>query len=135
MINFRFHLVSLIAVFLALAAGIVVGSTVVDTAVVDGLRSQIRSVERRADRIAAQNHALSSDVRRLSDESQAIVPYATADRLNGVPVAVIARRGVDGRSVDDVAGAIRDAGGTAPAVLQNGVQPWSRPPSAPPAAP
>jgi len=37
MINFRFHLVSLIAVFLALGLGILVGSTVVDQVIVDRL--------------------------------------------------------------------------------------------------
>ena len=30
MINFRFHVVSIVAVFLALALGVVMGSTVVD---------------------------------------------------------------------------------------------------------
>ena len=37
MINFRFHLVSLIAVFLALGLGILVGSTVIDQGIVDRL--------------------------------------------------------------------------------------------------
>ena len=37
MINFRFHIVSLIAVFLALALGIVMGATVVNRAIVDRL--------------------------------------------------------------------------------------------------
>ena len=46
MINFRFHLASLIAVFLALAIGIVMGSTVVKEATVKGLRSEIHRVER-----------------------------------------------------------------------------------------
>ena len=44
-INFRFHLVSLVAVFLALALGVVIGSTVIDRAIVDRLSSQIDSVK------------------------------------------------------------------------------------------
>ena len=36
MINFRFHLVSLIAVFLALALGVVMGATVIDRATSTG---------------------------------------------------------------------------------------------------
>ena len=48
MINFRFHIVSLIAVFLALALGVVMGSTVIDRAIVDGLHDRID--RRRAER-------------------------------------------------------------------------------------
>ncbi|MBV9664035.1 MAG: copper transporter, partial [Actinobacteria bacterium] len=44
MINFRYHLVSLTAVFLALAIGIAMGATVVDQATVKLLRSQLESV-------------------------------------------------------------------------------------------
>ena len=46
MINFRFHLVSLIAVFLALGLGILVGSTVVDQGIVNRLDSEINSVRK-----------------------------------------------------------------------------------------
>ena len=46
MINFRFHLVSLIAVFLALGLGILVGSTVVDQGIVNRLDAEISSVRK-----------------------------------------------------------------------------------------
>ena len=45
MINFRFHIASLIAVFLALALGVVMGSTVIDRAIVEGLHDRIDRVE------------------------------------------------------------------------------------------
>ena len=38
MIDFRYHLVSIVAVFLALAIGIVVGSTALKPAVLSGLQ-------------------------------------------------------------------------------------------------
>ena len=44
MINFRFHLVSLTAVFLALGIGIAVGATVVDRATVDFLETRLKGV-------------------------------------------------------------------------------------------
>ena len=47
MISFRFHVVSITAVFLAIAIGIVVGSTYVDELTVDQLRSRIETVEDR----------------------------------------------------------------------------------------
>ncbi|MSZ30566.1 MAG: copper transporter, partial [Actinobacteria bacterium] len=49
MINFRFHVVSIVAVFLSLALGIMIGSTVVDRAIVASLRNQIERVEANAD--------------------------------------------------------------------------------------
>ena len=42
MINFRFHVVSLIAIFLALALGVVIGAGVIDRGVVDTLEQPAR---------------------------------------------------------------------------------------------
>ena len=47
MINFRYHLVSLTAVFLALAAGITIGAGVVDRATVTRIEGQLRNVDSR----------------------------------------------------------------------------------------
>ena len=41
MINFRFHVVSLIAIFLALALGVVIGAGVIDRGVVDALDNRL----------------------------------------------------------------------------------------------
>lgn len=61
MIHFRYHLVSLIAVFLALAIGVAMGATVINSAVVDALRSQVSSAERRADNVKRENDQLKND--------------------------------------------------------------------------
>ena len=63
MINFRFHVVSLVGVFLALALGVVIGSTVIDRAIVDRLSSQIDSIRKRADEQRAENRALRQQTR------------------------------------------------------------------------
>ena len=39
MINLRYHIVSIVAVFLALGIGVLMGSTIVDRAIVSTLRS------------------------------------------------------------------------------------------------
>ena len=44
MIDFRYHLVSIVAVFLALAIGIVLGSTELQGTTIDALRSLNRSL-------------------------------------------------------------------------------------------
>ena len=54
MINFRYHIVSLIAVFLALAIGVIMGSAVIDRAIVNRLEDQQTSLERRIGDVLAQ---------------------------------------------------------------------------------
>jgi hypothetical protein len=99
MINFRFHLVSLIAIFLALAIGVVMGSTVIDRAIVDGLHSEINRIDAKADAEKTANDDLHNEVQRLQGVVQAEEPFATADRLRGVSVAVFAIDGVNADAV------------------------------------
>ena len=117
MINFRFHLVSLVAVFLALALGVVMGSTVIDRAIVDRLSSQIDSVKRRADAERDENRALRDQMKGLETfiaQSQAQV---TGRRLNQIPVAVVAVRGVPAEDVRAAADILKSAGALVPGVL------------------
>jgi hypothetical protein len=116
MINFRFHLVSLVAVFLALALGVVMGSTVIDRAIVDRLSSQIESVRRRSDARRAENEQLRAEQERLRGFIDQVVPQAIGQRLQGVPVAMVAMRGVDGDTVRAAAETLRSAGASVPGV-------------------
>ncbi len=58
MIDFRYHLVSIVAVFLALAIGIVVGSTALKPAVLSGLQKTATAEKKRIDALYAQNRQL-----------------------------------------------------------------------------
>lgn len=99
MINFRYHLASLIAVFLALAVGVVMGSTVIDRAIVDGLRDRINTVEAKADATKAENDQLRSEVDRTEGYVDASAPFAVEGRLKGVPVQIFAVRGASDADV------------------------------------
>jgi hypothetical protein len=116
-INFRFHLVSLVAVFLALALGVVMGSTLVDRAIVDGLRSRIDTVESNADSQREENLRLKQSIdvlRRYSDEA---LPHLVGTRLAGVSLSVVAVRGVSDGTVRTVTEALRASGAKVPGVL------------------
>lgn len=117
MINFRFHLVSLIAVFLALTVGIVMGATVIDRAIVDGLNDRIDSVSRKADERRKESELLAGEVSRLNEFIGASQPYVVDDRLTDVPLVVLATRGVDTNAVDAQVDVLRQAGATVPAVV------------------
>lgn len=115
MINFRFHLVSLIAVFLALALGVLMGATVIDQAIVDGLNDRIASVRADARQQREENSGLREEIERLQrfvgDE------FAVAGLLEGVPVPVFAPRGVNGDQARDAVRMLQTAGALAPGVL------------------
>ena len=117
MINFRFHLVSLIAVFLALALGVVMGSTVIDRAIVDGLRSRIDKVENNAELRKDQNDQLKTEVDQLDDYITKTSGFAVTERLRSVPLTVVAVRGVDPDAVTKTVALAQQAGGRAPGIV------------------
>lgn len=117
MINFRFHLVSLVAVFLALTVGIVMGATVIDRAIVDSLNDRINAVSRKADTRKRESRALAADVGRLNDFVGQAQPYVVESRLTNVPVVVIATRGIDADVVTNQVDVLRAAGAVVPAVV------------------
>jgi hypothetical protein len=116
-INFRFHLVSLVAVFLALALGVVVGSTVIDKAIVDRLSAQIDSVRARADEQRAENRTLRDEVKGLETFIVQSQPQVVGRRLTQVPVTVVAVRGVPAEDVRGAVDILRQAGALVPGVL------------------
>jgi hypothetical protein len=112
MINFRFHLASLIAIFLALALGVVVGAGVIDRGVVDTLNNRLDNVERESDRIQGENNELRTENSERNEAIQAMTCAAVENRLLATDVALVAVRGVNGDTVQrtvDAAGS--DCGG------------------------
>jgi hypothetical protein len=112
MINFRFHIASLIAIFLALALGVVVGAGVIDRGVVDTLNNRLDSVERTSDRIKGENSALRSENSELADAIAKMQCYAVANTLVADDIGIVAVRGVDADTVKNTAAAATCGGGT-----------------------
>jgi hypothetical protein len=117
MVNFRFHIVSLIAVFLALGLGVLMGSTVLDDQIVSRLDREIRDVRNEASARKTENDRLKDEINRANAYMDDSAAFAVANRLPSVPVAVIAERGVDGGVVDDVVALLQDAGAEVPGVF------------------
>ena len=117
MINFRFHVVSLIAIFLALALGVVIGAGVIDRGVVDTLNSRLDRVEAKSDRIEGENGALAARNGQMNDMIGKLQPFAVSGRLTGDDVGVVAVRGVDGDRVSAVVTAAEQADATATGTL------------------
>ncbi|HEV3135539.1 MAG TPA: copper transporter [Acidimicrobiia bacterium] len=117
MINFRFHIVSLIAVFLALALGVVMGATVVNRAIVDRLNSRIDTVEKNANARKTESDQLRGQVGQLNGYIDGTKDYAVAGRLDGTTLAAIATRGVDADAVKQTVTLAQQAGARAPGII------------------
>ncbi|HEY3725148.1 MAG TPA: copper transporter [Acidimicrobiia bacterium] len=117
MINFRFHIASLIAVFLALAVGVVMGSTVIDRAIVDGLRDRINTAEKNSNQVRSDNAKLKTQIDQLNNYSDQTAQWAVEAQLTDQPVAIVAERGVDEDTVKAQAALLREAGGVVSGIL------------------
>jgi hypothetical protein len=116
MVSFRFHLVSVIAVFLALALGITMGATVIDHATVELLRGQIRTAtQQRTDSdkaksdAIAQKNAVQDQLNKAVGFEQGAAPLLVSGRLSNVPVLLISVRGAD-QNLKDVRDLLTAAG-------------------------
>jgi len=117
MVSFRFHLVSLIAVFLALGLGILVGSSVVDRVIVDRLDDEIASVRSESAQRNEENSRLNDRLNQVDEFVRDSAQYSVAGRLARQPVLLVVDKSVDENSAKDVLGTIRAAGATAPGIL------------------
>src|SRR5690242_637079 len=117
MINFRFHIVSLIAVFLALAVGILFGSAFGKPTLIENLNKELNRVERKADAANANSAQLQAEQHQLNDYIQNSAAYTVQERLPGTTVGVVAVRGVNDKTVSDTLNMLRAAGADAPAVV------------------
>ena len=110
MISLRYHIVSLVAVFLALALGIVVGSTVLQEGTVSVLRATGERVRQESEKNSRENVGLKQDKARLEAFGAAVLPELVQGRLKGRPVVLVDTDKVDGGLRDTVRKALEDAG-------------------------
>lgn len=118
MIDFRYHVVSIVAVFLALGIGIIVGTTTLNGPILDDLQGKTTN-------LAKNNTSLQSRLDDLSDQvtadrafDTALLPYAVQGRLTGQTVALVSGPGVGSDLRRDVTAALRAAGATVTSDVQ-----------------
>ena len=97
MIDFRYHLVSIVAVFLALAIGIVVGSTALKPAVLSGLQKTADAEKKRIDALYAQNNLNKQQIAADQAYAQAGEHQMLSGLLDGQRVVLVTAPGVPGR--------------------------------------
>jgi hypothetical protein len=113
--DFRYHVVSLAAVFVALVIGIVVGiglsgRGVIDDAERNNLNDRISELTAQRDQAREQATAAGRRQAAMDDFAAVTYPPLVAGRLNGKNVAVLFVGPLDG-SADAITEAVGDAGG------------------------
>jgi hypothetical protein len=112
-IDFRYHAMSLTAVFVALAVGLLLGVTIGDTELLSNARGNL---ERSLGSDLARAHKENSDLRRQRENQDEFVqtayPQLVAGRLVGQRMAVIGSAGATRGVIKPLGGAVEPAGGS-----------------------
>ncbi len=116
MISFRYHIITIVAIFLAVGLGLLVGNTVVQP-------SLVKDLERRTDELRADLTDVRGEVTALHSEvdglkrSGDIMSQLDDSGLVDVPVVVVTYDGVDGAALSEARRVLDDAGADTVAVL------------------
>jgi hypothetical protein len=98
-INLRYHIVSIVAVFLALGIGVALGSSFVDGFVVDQLTRNVDALEvdraELREQVTELNTELEESAAQHQQDLESIAPVNQLGRLGGVPVMLMVSDGVD----------------------------------------
>lgn len=110
MIDFRYHLVSIVAVFLALAVGIVVGSTALKPGVIKALTAVSSHEKKQIDSLLAQQRSLKQQVSADQSFAQAEASRLLPGLLTGEDVVIVDAPGADSQTVSGITTALHQAG-------------------------
>jgi hypothetical protein len=117
-ISFRYHIVSIIAVFLALAIGIVVGTTALNGPVTQDLRNQVKSLKSDRAGLSGQVKGLQSQVDNAGQFAATFGTALVKDRLKDQHVLMIVLPGATTGMQDALANQITAAGAALTGKLQ-----------------
>lgn len=112
MIDFRYHVVSIVAVFLALALGLFIGSTTLRGKVTADLTTRTQHVAHTNGVLRGQLSDARSQISQDQSFDSALTPYAVQGRLAGESVVVVSAPGVDDNMRKNVLTALTQAGAT-----------------------
>ena len=112
MIDFRYHLVSIVAVFLALAIGIVLGSTELQGDTIDALRLSSSQLNKELNVSNGQRDSYEQQVGADQQFLQTAEPRLLANELPGMRIAVVTEPGASSAVISGIKQAAVLAGAT-----------------------
>jgi hypothetical protein len=111
-VDFKYHVVSIVAVFLALAIGIVLGTNVLSGDVLKNLKTQTSQLRKEAQDLRAQNDGQQAQINADQAFAEALQPMAVSGRLVSKKVVVILLPNAQKSVRDQAVQSLLDAGAT-----------------------
>jgi hypothetical protein len=118
MISMRYHIVSLAAIFLALALGIVLGATKISSPILTGLQSDKSTLSTENDTLSSNNTSLSARVTSDDKFAGSVANLAVRGTLPGSTVVLLTTADADPGDRDAVLSLLARAGAKVTAQLQ-----------------
>ncbi|AOZ72814.1 hypothetical protein BK816_05485 [Boudabousia tangfeifanii] len=118
MMDYRYHLTSLAAVFLALGVGVVLGAGPLQGTLSDAMNSKVTSLRAENEQIKTQLSEANEANEAANSFAQALGEQLNPKVLNDLPVAIVALPGVEQSQLDRVAKTVAGANGKVTATLQ-----------------
>ncbi|MHB8893865.1 MAG: copper transporter [Candidatus Geothermincolia bacterium] len=113
----RYHVISLVAVFLALGIGILLGTTLVERGLIAEQRSEISSLKNTFEDIKAKNSSLHNDLNAYTRYAAESRPYMVTNMLPGKTYAVVTTRNPENTTLSGIADGLAAAGASAPVTI------------------
>jgi hypothetical protein len=110
-ISFRYHIVSIIAVFLALALGIVVGTTALNGPITSNLRSEVDTLRKDRTSLSSQISTLQGEVSDAAQFATTYGPQIVKGTLTDKSVLILGLPGADTGLKDRLGKQVGTAGG------------------------
>ncbi|PPK90863.1 copper transport outer membrane protein MctB [Kineococcus xinjiangensis] len=110
MIDFRYHLVSLVSVFMALAVGIVLGAGPLKEGIDVGITDQIRQLTAEKADLREQLDAADRAIAAREEWTELVAPEVVAGELAGESVVLVLLPGAEPAAADQIAETVTTAG-------------------------
>ncbi|WP_432564551.1 copper transporter [Kineococcus sp. SYSU DK003] len=112
MIDFRYHVVSLVSVFLALAVGIVLGAGPLNEGISTGITDQVRQLTQEKNQLRTERDEALTTAESQDAWAEAVAPALVARQLGGRSVSIVELPGADSSQVDAVIDVLEASGAT-----------------------
>lgn len=117
MISLRYHIVTVVAIFLALAVGLLAGSAFVEPGLVSQLRTQTNNLREQVREREGDLTELRARFDALDGFADAVLPHLAEDRLLGTSVVVVTQQGVEDEVLGQAQRSLVESGAEVVAVL------------------
>ncbi|MGB8963816.1 MAG: copper transporter [Pseudonocardiaceae bacterium] len=118
MISLRYHVISIAAVFMALALGVMLGSTAISGRLLSGLSSNRDDLDRQVSDLQAERNGLNAQLVNADVFGAAVAPRIVSGALRGRSVVLVTTADAVPADRDALTGLLRSAGATVTGELQ-----------------